>query len=97
MSIVADRPWQKIGLDFFKHESQWLIVVVDCLSIFFEVVQQMNDTSSVYVIEYLKTLTARYGIPETIISDNGTSFCSELFSKFACEFKINHRKSSPYH
>ena len=42
-------------------------------------------------------LFARFGLPETIISDNGTPFTSKEFENIFELFSINHLKSAPYH
>jgi len=42
----------------------------------------MNATSS-STIRYLRQLFAQFGIPETIVSDNGTQFVSANLKNFA--------------
>ena len=39
----------------------------------------------------------RYGIPETVISDNGPQFCSHEYTAFAKDWDFTHVTSSPYH
>lgn len=39
---------------------------------------------------------ARYGIPDTLRSDNGAQFRSAEFEKFLEEYGINHETSTPY-
>ena len=45
----------------------------------------------------LQELFARFGLPDTIISYNGTQFTSKEFENFCKLFSINHLKSVPYH
>ena len=45
----------------------------------------------------LQELFARFGLPETIVSDNGTLFTSMEFENFCKLLSINHLKSVPYH
>jgi len=40
---------------------------------------------------------ARYGLPETIISDSGSQYTSSQFRNFIKEYNIEHLTSSPYH
>ena len=40
---------------------------------------------------------ARYGLTETLITDNGLQFTSELFEKFTQKYDIRHQTSSPHH
>ena len=45
----------------------------------------------------LQELFARFGLPETIVSDNGTPFTSKEFEKFCKLLSINYLKLAPYH
>ena len=47
------------------------------------------------VVNHTKSIFARYGIPKTIISDNGPQFSSEAYTQFAREYGFNHNTSSP--
>ena len=44
----------------------------------------------------LKNLFARHGIPETVVSDNGTQFSSTEFQDFATSWNFSHVTSSPH-
>ena len=57
---------------------------------------QLRSTTSGGVVEALKAIIARHGIPETVISDNGPQYASEEFAKFAVEYIFNHITSSPH-
>ena len=50
-----------------------LLVVVDSFSKWIEVLPVKTASASI-TIEKLRTLFATHGIPETIVSDNGTPF-----------------------
>ena len=45
----------------------------------------------------LQELFARFGLPETIVSDNGTPLTSKEFENFSELLSINHQKLAPYH
>ena len=47
------------------------------------------------LIDKLKSIFARHGIPETLVTDNGTNYSSELFREFAENWGINHVTVSP--
>ncbi|UYV75549.1 PYROXD1 [Cordylochernes scorpioides] len=86
------RPWQKIGMDLFKFENKWYLVVIDYYSRFPEMIQLDRLTANV-VVRSCKSIFARHGIPETVVSDNGTQFgAAREFSNFArqnrCEKEI---------
>eukprot|EP00253_Pinus_taeda_P024860 PITA_24860 len=39
----------------------------------------------------------RFGVPREIVTDQGSQFTSNLMEKLMEEYKIKHRKSTPYH
>ena len=57
----------------------------------------MSSTTSDHVINKLKDIFARWGIPEEVVSDNEPQFSSELFCKFSQEYDFKHTTTSPYH
>ncbi|XP_062606962.1 uncharacterized protein K02A2.6-like [Saccostrea cucullata] len=71
-------------------------IVVDAHSKWPEVFK-MNKTTSTHTIEVLRTLFARNGLPEHLISDNGPQFIAEEFQQFMKSNGIRHSTSSPYH
>ncbi|UYV64476.1 K02A2.6-like [Cordylochernes scorpioides] len=89
------RPWQKIGMDLFKFENKWYLVVIDYYSRFPEMIQLDGLTASV-VVRSCKSIFARHGIPETVVSDNGTQFgAAREFANFARQYGFKHVTSSP--
>ena len=42
-------------------------------------------------------LFSRYGLPEQIVSDNGTQFTSDEFAQFMEQNGVKHIRSAPYH
>ncbi|PIO75318.1 integrase core domain protein [Teladorsagia circumcincta] len=72
------------------------MVVVDAFSKWPEVVE-MKNISANQTVKELSTMIARYGLPQTIVSDNGTQFCSDQFRKMCEEGGIEHLRTAPYH
>ena len=48
-------------------------------------------------LESLRILFANNGIPEVLVSDNGTSFTSVQFKEFVTRNGIKHVTTAPYH
>ncbi|UYV83311.1 K02A2.6-like [Cordylochernes scorpioides] len=89
------RLWQKIGMDLFKFENKWYLVVIDYYSRFPEMIQLDRLTANV-VAQSCKSIFARHGIPETVVSDNGTQFGAACeFANFARQYGFTHVTSSP--
>jgi hypothetical protein len=93
---VPTRPWVKIGTDLFCFSGNDYLITVDYYSSFFEI-DRLYDTSSKTVISKLKQHFARWGIPETVISDNGPQYSSEQFKNFSRLWNFKHKSSSPGH
>ncbi|GJX13954.1 reverse transcriptase domain-containing protein [Tanacetum coccineum] len=49
------------------------------------------------VVKFLKQLFSRFGTPRAIISDRGTHFCNDQFSKVLQKYGVTHRLSTSYH
>lgn len=91
---IPEYPWQVVGTDLFQWDNKEFLVVVDYYSKFFEVVQ-LNSTSSKAIINHMKAIFARFGIPEKVISDNGPQYSSHEFENFAKAYDFVHSTSSP--
>ena len=91
---LPSRPWQKIGADLFVLGQQTLLIMVDYWSNFFEVVEIHRKTAQ-SVITQLKVQFARHGIPEVLITDNGSEFDNQEFKNFSSQWHFEHRTSSP--
>ena len=72
------------------------LVIIDAHSKWIEVFAMKKATSSA-TIRYLRQLLAQFGIPETIVSDNGTQFVSADFKDFCRLNGIHHIQTAPYH
>ena len=92
-SSLPDMPWQKVGTDLFEWNKQTYLLIVD--SRFIEIARLSRPTAE-QVIHWTKSIFARHGIPEILISDNGPQFGSEMYSEFATEYQFQHLTSSHY-
>lgn len=91
------RPWERIHIDFAgPFMSHTYLIVVDAHSKWAEVVDMPRTTSS-HTIDALRQLFATHGLPEEVVSDNGSQFTSEEFSECMKANGIRHTRSSPYH
>ncbi|KAL5014582.1 hypothetical protein ScPMuIL_008852 [Solemya velum] len=87
-------PFEKVSTDLFQINNKDYIVVVDAYSNYPEVVQIPNQSSRV-VIQAMKNIFSRHGIPKQILSDNGPCYRSQEFKVFSKEWDFQHVTSSP--
>ena len=53
---------------------------------------------AVHVATFMyENIISRFGCPKILVSDRGSHFLNELFVKMTTKFRINHRKTTPYH
>ena len=91
------RPWARLHVDFAgPMQGKMYLVIIDAHSKWIEVFPTSSTTSSV-VVEVLRSIFARFGIPEMIVSDNGPCFVSEEFESFLQANAVKHVTSAPYH
>ncbi|GJW56013.1 reverse transcriptase domain-containing protein [Tanacetum coccineum] len=72
------------------------LVAVDYLSKWVEAKALPTNDARV-VCKFLKSLFSRFGAPRAIISDRGTHFCNDQFSKVMLKYGVTHRLSTAYH
>ena len=58
-------------------------------------IAKLSGESSANVIKHLKSIFARHGIPQEMVTDNGPQYSSREFSKFAETYGFIHTTSSP--
>ena len=66
-------PWQRIAADLLELKKTQYLVVIDYYSRYIEL-PKLKSTSSASIINHLKSIMARHGVPETLVSDNGPQF-----------------------
>ena len=91
---VISRPWAKLAADLCDFNGRTLLVVSDYFSGFIEV-SRLRALTTQAVVRELKTIFARFGVPETLVTDNGSQFASREFKAFAESWSFNHITTSP--
>jgi transposase InsO family protein len=93
---LPEKPWQHLAIDLMGPfpSGESVLVVVDYYSRFFEV-SILKSTTALDVIDKLDEIFARFGLPESIKSDNGPQFVSAEFKSFLDMNCIVHHKSTP--
>lgn len=99
---IPGLPWEVVGTDIFEYAGHSYLLVTDFYSKYFEIELLRQSTASC-VIDNLKKMFARFGIPAEVVSDNGPQYSNtrNLFSnthefkKFANDWGFRHTTSSP--
>ena len=94
MTNFPKLPWQRVGTDLFKYKGTQYVLVIDYFSHYIEIAK-LSNTSSDAIITHLKSMFARHGIPQYVVSNNGPQYSSERFCKFAKDYGFINIMSSP--
>ena len=93
---VPQGPWEKVAVDFFEFQSSQYLLIADYYSRF-PVIRRARSTTASATIDTLKQIFSEYGIPKTLMSDNGPQFSSKEFKDFAHQYCFTHITSSPHY
>jgi hypothetical protein len=102
--IIKPWPFRGWGLDFIGHihppclkGHHFILVSKDYLTKWTEAIPLKNMTHK-EVIEFItKHIIHRFGIPQILMTDQGTSFVSGQVREFIESYKIKLLNSSPYY
>jgi transposase InsO family protein len=73
-----------------------LLIAVDKFSKWIEVVPVTNQEATT-TVKFFESIVYRYGVPNSIITDNGTNFTSGEFQEFAKNLGIKIKYTSVMH
>ncbi|XP_065189626.1 uncharacterized protein K02A2.6-like [Sycon ciliatum] len=90
-------PWKRVHIDFAgPFMGKMFLVVVDAYTKYLDVIAMSNATSAT-TIAALRHVFSVFGLPEHLVSDNGTQFTSEEFKAFLRANDIVHTLTAPGH
>lgn len=96
------QPWDHLQLDIcgeiqgVPHHQRFLVVAYDLHSKWPELITTGSVTSQV-IIDFLDSLFARWGLPNTITTDNGPQLTSSEFTTYLKAKGIRHIRTAYYH
>ena len=89
--------WERLHMDWGYVKDQGnILVIVDAASGWIEVFPAGNRTSQTVKV-YFSQIFARFGIPRTLVSDNGTEFVSSDLKQWCESLGIKKMESPVYH
>ncbi|KAL7881434.1 hypothetical protein AOLI_G00082820 [Acnodon oligacanthus] len=92
---VPQRPYQKVGADWFTCNNKDFLVVTDYYSLYPEVCG-LTSTIAENIITCMKSIFSRHGVPTEVFTDNGPQFSGAGFKAFSEEWDFVHTTSSPH-
>lgn len=96
-SLIPCRVWSRVHVDYAGLLNQnYFLIVTDAYSKWPEVFRTRDITSS-FTINNLREIFATFGLPDTIVSDNGTQFTASSFKNFVKLNKIEHITTASGH
>ncbi|XP_054281226.1 uncharacterized protein K02A2.6-like [Macrosteles quadrilineatus] len=90
-------PWERIHLDFLgPMNGNYFLVIIDAHTKWLEILHTKSTTAE-WCIKKLQHLFTTFGLPVTVVTDNGTQFTSTAFQNYLKENGICHRTCAPFH
>ncbi|XP_074026021.1 uncharacterized protein K02A2.6 isoform X1 [Leptinotarsa decemlineata] len=95
---LATKPFERVHIDFLGPIKVGMyFILTDSYSKWLEVYQMSTNRTSRKTEEVLRDIFSRFGLPETVVSDNGPQFVSENIKQFFTRNGILHITTPPYH
>nr|VZI51040.1 unnamed protein product [Spirometra erinaceieuropaei] len=92
-----ERPWSRVHIDFAGPlNGVSYLILVDAYSKWPEIAP-LNPATASATIAFLRRIFSQHGLPEVLVSDNGSQFTSSTFEDFCRQHNIQHLRSPPYH
>ena len=88
-------PFQHIAADFFHHQGNTYLVLVDRYTNWPVVTPSREGASG--LVQILRETFSTFGIPDTLTSDGGPEFSSHTTRRFLVDWGVHHRIASAYH
>ena len=82
-------PWTKLATDLFYFEGASYLLIVDYTSRFL-VVHKLSSMTGQHGANQCNLIFFEYGLPETLISDNGPCYNVDAFTSVMNAYHVNH-------
>lgn len=93
---LSSFPFQRVHVDFLgPFKEKYFFVILDSYSKWVEVIK-MRGITATETVDKCRECFSRFGIPEVVVSDNGTQFTGSEFQTFCHRNGIRHVTSAPY-
>lgn len=99
---VVSTPWSKVALDIVgplpltKDGYRYLLTFIDFGTRFVEAIP-LKRVDTMTTCKALMQVFACFGVPETILTDNGSNFTATVTEELLKHLNCSHITSTPYH
>ena len=91
------RPWSRVHVDYAgPFMGKMFLLIIDAHSKWMDI-HCVNSATSSVTIDKMRSTFASRGLPEIVVSDNGSNFVSSEFKSFLLKNGIKLITSAPYH
>ena len=95
--LWPSRPWNRLHIYYVgPFMNSMFLLIIDAHSKCVEIFKTSSSTSAA-TIKLLRSMFARFSIPQMIVSDNGSCFTSKEFEEFLKLNGIGHLLTALYH
>jgi hypothetical protein len=101
---VPTRRWEQCAMDIVgpvdpptRNGNQYMLVVVDYLTRWPEVIAMRDQTAYTVARAWINRVIARHGIPDRVITDQGSNFTSDLMRQVYGHMGIERNATTSYH
>ena len=102
-SVMSPWPFSKWGIDLLRPfplasgQVKYLIVAIDYLTKWIEA-KPLSTITAAQVRKFVwRNIFTRFGIPDSVVTDNGTQFINQKFRGFLASHKVKHHFTSVEH
>lgn len=100
---LPNKPWRLIAVDLMgpfprtQNQNIYLLVVLDVFTKF-TLLKPLRSSSTKLICDYIKdNVFLLFGVPETVVTDNGPQFRSKYWKEFLEKFNVVNYKNAIYH
>ena len=91
-----DKPWLRLHADYTGPVmGMYFLVMIDAYTKWIEIILT-KGTSSAVTISVMRHVFSHFGFPMTLVTDNGSNFCSREYELFLSNNGVRHITSVPY-
>ncbi|KAM0735324.1 Transposon Ty3-I Gag-Pol polyprotein [Formica fusca] len=100
---IASRPFEKCALDIVgpltvtNNENKYVLTFQDNLTKFSKAVPLPNQEAATVAKEFVVKIIFEHGIPDKVLTDQGTNFLSDMFKNMCKLLKIEKIQTTAYH